>query len=178
MLVATERLSADERRDIIGHMPAGTLESIQETLRIAWVHADDVAAFSEAVFHALGAAGAERFWLDFSIRASSSSFLGAMHSAGLRMFGVKPSGFMRNFAVAHRMTTRDMGTVKVDIDNDARRGTVVYAQVPPKYLNEGFIVSSKGAIRAMFEIMKLVAQVTPDTSRLSEGQLTFDLTWR
>ena len=84
---------------------------------------------------------------------------------------------MRNFAVAHRMTTRGMGVVKADIDNDAKRGQVVYRTVPHKYLEESFVISTKGAIRALFEIMELDVRATADTSRVGEGRLVFDLEW-
>ena len=177
MIIAVERLPLADRENVLSAMPRGMVESIQGAMRIAWIHADKLAALSNALVEALGTARAEEFWVEFSIRASTSSFLGAMHTSGLRIFGVKPSGFMRNFVVAHRMTTRDMGTLKADIDDSARRGTLVYSEVPSKYLDDSFVVSSRAAVRAMFKIMDINVQLTPDTSRCSQGRLTFDLTW-
>ena len=54
---------------------------------------------------------------------------------------------------------------------------MTFERVPPRYITEGFTISSKGAVRAMFSIMHVPAKVMEDASETDRGRLSFSMRW-
>ena len=172
-----KKLPAAERDASLRLMSPKTVEAIEASSRLGWIDADMVADLTQGMQRGMGGTNLERFWHDFTVESSTGNFFGQMHAAGLRMFGVQPAGFMRNYALAFRLTTRSMGNVETEIDNDARRGIVSFVDAPSRYLTEGFALSNRGSVRAMFTMMKMSAEAQHDLTSVTKGIVRYHLRW-
>lgn len=142
------------------------VETIQSSSRLAWIDADALDELNAAYLSVAGRDGYLDFWRRYAIGSVDSTLLGSLFGGALRIFGRSPAGLLKWVGRAWEVTTRDYGTMLVDVEPDVVRIRLV--DLPPGVRRITVPLCTQGSVSGVIEFTGHVPHVECDLSQLEE----------
>lgn len=151
-----------------------TIDTVEDSFRLAWVEAELLIEIDEAIRSAMGADE----YLAHCRRSIRRAFDWPLLSPLVqRAFGGGPSAFLRALPRGYGAVTRNCGVLRARLERGT--GSIQSTGLPGIVCeSESFLAGIQGAILACLDVARREGRVEEDRSRLADGVLRHSITWR
>lgn len=151
-----------------------TIDTVEDTFRLAWVEAELLVEIDEAIRRAMGA----HEYLEHCRRSIRRAFDWPLLSPIVqRAFGGGPVAFLRALPRGYGAVTRHCGVLRAQLERG--KGSIQATSLPRVVSeSESFLAGIRGAILACLDVARSDGQVEEDRSRIAAGALRYSITWR
>lgn len=159
--------------ETIGDDVRATIESASRT---DWLDVEVMLGLDAALHETLGTEGFVGFWESFANSSTRIPVLRPLADGALRLFA-GPSNLFKLLPRGYGLIARDLGTIDVTADEDARRIELVLREVPKLSRPLLFAQACRGSFAGMLVMLGKTGAVEVDTSNVDSGTIRFVVTW-
>ncbi len=164
-----------EAEEIFARVDPAHVAAIDQGLSLTWISTTPMDAIADVALDVLGPEAFRKFHAASVNSWSESKLFGPLFGAAGRIFGANPAGYLKWMGRAWQITTRNLGTIST---TETKTGVqVVYAGLPPSHRVERTVHNAYGSLHGIVAGRGLNPTISVDDSRLTDGFLTFDVSW-